>query len=119
MFVSTHWHDMLLFINRCVVRYGYKDVHKDDNDFENQLIVNLAEFIRTEAEVTYLPSSSEVTAEVVADERMTVMGNTPSSRILNVFGTGSDFEQSSVSVPTRVSPLGSFQVCNSNFILAI
>lgn len=99
---------------RCVVRYGYKDVHKDDNDFENQLIVNLAEFIRTEAEVTYLPSSSEVTAEVVADERMTVMGNTPSSRILNVFGTGSDFEQSSVSVPTRVSPLGSFQITEEN-----
>lgn len=91
---------------RCVVRYGYKDVHKDDHDFENQLIVNLAEFIRTESEVTYLPSSSEVSI----DERMAVMGNTPSTRTLHAFGTGSDLEQSSVSIQTRISPVASFQV---------
>ena len=93
--------------DRCVVRYGYKDVHKDDHDFENQLIVNLAEFIRTENEVTYIPSRSEVTT----DERMAVMGNTMSTKILQAFGsTGSDFEQSSVSIQTRVSPVARFQV---------
>jgi hypothetical protein len=92
--------------DRCVVRYGYKDVHKDDHDFENQLIVNLAEFIRTENEATYIPSSSEVTT----DERMAVMGNTLSTMTLHAFGTGSDFEQSSVSIQTRVSPVARFQV---------
>lgn len=35
MFVLMYWYDMFFFINRCVVCYGYKDVYKDDNDFEN------------------------------------------------------------------------------------
>jgi hypothetical protein len=29
-----------------LVRYSYKDVHRDENEFENQLIANLAEFIQ-------------------------------------------------------------------------
>ncbi|KAF8040499.1 hypothetical protein BT93_B2660 [Corymbia citriodora subsp. variegata] len=32
---------------RCVVRYGYRDVHKDDLEFENDLVCSIAEFIRT------------------------------------------------------------------------
>ncbi|KAA8522466.1 hypothetical protein F0562_013173 [Nyssa sinensis] len=35
---------------RCIVRYGYKDVHKEDEDFENHLVMCIAEFIRLEAE---------------------------------------------------------------------
>ncbi|KAK8947113.1 Potassium transporter 7 [Platanthera zijinensis] len=35
---------------RCIVRYGYKDVQKDNYNFEDQLIVSIAEFIRMEAE---------------------------------------------------------------------
>lgn len=34
-------------IYRCIVRYGYRDVHKDDMEFENDLICSIAEFIRT------------------------------------------------------------------------
>lgn len=34
-------------IYRCVVRYGYKDVQKDDIEFENDLVFSIAEFIRT------------------------------------------------------------------------
>ncbi|GLT68739.1 hypothetical protein SLA2020_409440 [Shorea laevis] len=34
---------------RCIVRYGYKDIQKDDGDFENQLIQSIAEFIQMEA----------------------------------------------------------------------
>ncbi|MBA0589404.1 hypothetical protein Gorai_018152, partial [Gossypium raimondii] len=34
---------------RCIVRYGYKDIQRDDGDFENQLIQSLAEFIHMEA----------------------------------------------------------------------
>ncbi|XP_047337566.1 potassium transporter 7-like [Impatiens glandulifera] len=35
---------------RCIVRYGYQDVHKDDDSFENHLVLSISEFIRLEAE---------------------------------------------------------------------
>ncbi|PKI54215.1 hypothetical protein CRG98_025395 [Punica granatum] len=42
---------------RCIVRYGYKDIQKDDGDFENQLIQSIAEFIQMEAEEPQFSSS--------------------------------------------------------------
>ncbi|KHG09267.1 Potassium transporter 3 [Gossypium arboreum] len=35
---------------RCIVRNGYKDVQKNEDDFENDLIMSIAEFIQLEAE---------------------------------------------------------------------
>lgn len=32
---------------RCIVRYGYRDVHRDDVEFENDLLCCIAKFIRT------------------------------------------------------------------------
>ncbi|CAN4124253.1 unnamed protein product [Withania somnifera] len=32
-------------IYRCIVRYGYRDAHKDDSEFENDLVCSIAEFI--------------------------------------------------------------------------
>ncbi|KAF5741057.1 potassium transporter 6 [Tripterygium wilfordii] len=32
---------------RCIVRYGYRDVHKDDMEFEKDLVCSIAEFIRS------------------------------------------------------------------------
>ncbi|KAM7492693.1 hypothetical protein LguiA_035614 [Lonicera macranthoides] len=34
---------------RCIIRYGYKDIQRDDGNFENQLIKSIAEFIQMEA----------------------------------------------------------------------
>ncbi|KAH6815620.1 K+ uptake permease 6 [Perilla frutescens var. frutescens] len=34
-------------IYRCIVRYGYRDAHKDDMQFENDLVCSIAEYIRT------------------------------------------------------------------------
>ncbi|XP_031124764.1 potassium transporter 6-like [Ipomoea triloba] len=34
-------------IYRCIVRYGYRDAHKDDSGFENDLVCSIAEYIRT------------------------------------------------------------------------
>ncbi|CAI0434238.1 unnamed protein product [Linum tenue] len=31
---------------RCIVRYGYKDIQRDDGDFENLLVQSVAEFIQ-------------------------------------------------------------------------
>ncbi|CAH8337393.1 unnamed protein product [Eruca vesicaria subsp. sativa] len=50
---------------RCIVRYGYRDVHKDDIEFEGDLVCSIAEFIRSEAVV------AETNGE---DERMSVVG---------------------------------------------
>ena len=53
---------------RCIVRYGYRDVHGDTDHFEDQLILNLGEFIRSEAKHSF--SSDSYTA----DGRMAVIG---------------------------------------------
>ncbi|KAJ0489557.1 putative potassium transporter [Helianthus annuus] len=35
-------------VYRCIVRYGYRDVHKDDVEFEKDLVCSIAEFIKKE-----------------------------------------------------------------------
>ncbi|KAL6983658.1 Potassium transporter 8 [Sarracenia purpurea var. burkii] len=61
-------------IYRCIVRYGYRDVHKDDLAFEKDLVCSLAEFIRTGK------AGSDAVDENLGkeDEKMTVVG-TPST----------------------------------------
>jgi KUP system potassium uptake protein len=83
---------------RCVVRYGYKDVHADDSNFENRLILNLAEFIQTEGAAPWIPSSSEISL----DGRMTVMG-TASNRFLTTSSLPfslNHIEERTASLPT-------------------
>lgn len=53
---------------RCIVRYGYKDVQRDDGNFENQLIQSIAEFIQMEAEEPQFSST-----ESSLDGRMAVI----------------------------------------------
>lgn len=66
---------------RCVVRSGYKDTYgNDDNEFENQLIYNLSEFIQTEGSAPWVQSSSEMSL----DGRMTVMGTLSGSFASNL-----------------------------------
>ncbi|KAK1311418.1 Potassium transporter 4 [Acorus calamus] len=55
---------------RCIVRYGYKDVQKDDGDFERQLIQSIAQFIMMEAEESSQYASSECSS---LDGRMAVI----------------------------------------------
>ncbi|CAI0434237.1 unnamed protein product [Linum tenue] len=60
---------------RCIVRYGYKDIQRDDGDFENLLVQSVAEFIQMEAVEPHY-SSSETSPSV--DGRMA--DDTPSIR---------------------------------------
>ncbi|BFG26842.1 hypothetical protein CerSpe_131160 [Prunus speciosa] len=54
---------------RCIARYGYRDVHKDDIEFERDLVCSIAEFIRSER------SECDVSLEKLEDdEKMTVVG---------------------------------------------
>ncbi|KAJ8758984.1 hypothetical protein K2173_003222 [Erythroxylum novogranatense] len=55
---------------RCIVRYGYRDVHKDDMEFEKDLVCSIAEYIRSQS------IESNVANEDVGkeDDKMTVVG---------------------------------------------
>ncbi|XP_073104746.1 potassium transporter 7-like isoform X2 [Elaeis guineensis] len=62
---------------RCIVRYGYKDVRKDDDNFENQLVMSIAKFIQMEAEETSSGSydiSPEGRMAVIQTSEMSVSG---------------------------------------------
>ncbi|KAK8582850.1 hypothetical protein V6N13_069618 [Hibiscus sabdariffa] len=55
---------------RCIVRYGYRDVHKDDMEFEKDLVCSIAEFIRAGS-----TSPGHVNEDPLKDEdKMTVVG---------------------------------------------
>lgn len=55
---------------RCIVRYGYRDIHKDDVEFENDLIYSIAEFIRSGSK-----GSNAIDEDMVKeDDKMTVVG---------------------------------------------
>lgn len=56
---------------RCIVRYGYKDIQRDNGDFENLLIQSLAEFIQMEAVEPSLSSSDSASF----DGRMAVISS--------------------------------------------
>ncbi|XP_052191287.1 potassium transporter 4-like [Diospyros lotus] len=58
---------------RCIVRYGYKDIQRDDGDFENRLIQSIAEFIQMEAVEPTLSSSDSASF----DGRMAVISTRP------------------------------------------
>ncbi|XP_044479071.1 potassium transporter 8-like isoform X1 [Mangifera indica] len=59
---------------RCIARYGYRDVQKDDLEFEKDLICSIAEFIRSERRESNLGIEYLET-----EEKMTVVGTTSSN----------------------------------------
>ncbi|KAI4350413.1 hypothetical protein L6164_004871 [Bauhinia variegata] len=79
---------------RCVVRYGYKDIHCHDGDFENQVIQSIAEFTHREAMEPRL--SSGVSSPVSSvDEKMRVISDRISCSSLVVSeNEGVDLENS-------------------------
>ncbi|KAI3916960.1 hypothetical protein MKW98_014421 [Papaver atlanticum] len=58
---------------RCIVRYGYKDIQRDNGDFENQLIQSIAEFFQMEADESQFSSSESPSL----DGRMAVISTRP------------------------------------------
>ncbi|KAI3687079.1 hypothetical protein L1987_80770 [Smallanthus sonchifolius] len=78
---------------RCIVRYGYKDIQRDDGNFENQLIQSIAEFIQMEAVEPQL-SNSETTS---FDGRMAVISTRSNATLTvseQVDSTGSTVQSS-------------------------
>ncbi|XP_073003878.1 probable potassium transporter 2 [Typha latifolia] len=48
---------------RCIIRYGYKDVQRDDDNFENHLVMSIAKFIQMEADETSSSGSYDASTE--------------------------------------------------------
>lgn len=90
---------------RCIARYGYRDFHKDDIEFEDDLVCSIADFIRSDT------SEDAIGLEnYEADAKMTVFGTSASKlegiRICEENGAHSPMEGSSelreVESPERV-----------------
>lgn len=82
---------------RCIVRYGYKDIQRDDGDFENQLIQSIAEFIQMEA-VEPQFSSSETSS---LDGRMAVISTRTVQSTASL--VVSEVEEFDLSIPSSKS----------------
>ncbi|KAJ6729128.1 OSMOTIC STRESS POTASSIUM TRANSPORTER [Salix viminalis] len=72
---------------RCIVRYGYKDIQRDDGVFEDMLIQSIAEFIQMEA--VEPPFSSSESSSL--DGRMAVMSTRPVQSSLSLIVSDRDF----------------------------
>ncbi|XVF16456.1 hypothetical protein REPUB_Repub10bG0032200 [Reevesia pubescens] len=59
---------------RCIARYGYRDIHKDDLEFEKDLVCSIAEFIRSER-----PECIIGIQDLENAEKMTVIGTSSSN----------------------------------------
>ncbi|KAM7274840.1 hypothetical protein ACFE04_016706 [Oxalis oulophora] len=61
---------------RCIVRYGYRDVHQDIDSFENELVGRLSSFICYDWSRAYNTNSFIEDDESTSDCRLTVIGTT-------------------------------------------
>lgn len=59
-------------VYRCIARYGYRDIHMDDVEFEKDLVCSIAEFIRSEER----GQNFEAVEDKDDNERLTVIGTT-------------------------------------------
>ncbi|GAY36410.1 hypothetical protein CUMW_021930 [Citrus unshiu] len=96
-------------IYRCIVRYGYRDVHKDDMEFEKDLVCSIAEFIRS-GSVGINGANEDPYKD---DDKMTVVGTCSSHTegiqmseddvIVNIDSPGTS-ELREIQSPTQIKP---------------
>ncbi|XP_010496894.1 PREDICTED: potassium transporter 4 isoform X2 [Camelina sativa] len=95
---------------RCVVRYGYNDIQREDGDFENQLVQSIAEFIQMEA--SDLQQSSLASSESQSyDGRMAVLSSQKSlsNSILTAVSEESDFAEPTIQSSSKSMTLQSLR----------
>ncbi|KAG8079320.1 hypothetical protein GUJ93_ZPchr0007g5908 [Zizania palustris] len=69
---------------RCIVRYGYRDVHQDVDSFETELVESLATFIKLDALYRCSDAAgSEQTGYYERENALTVIGTNPLGRHLS------------------------------------
>ncbi|PKA67227.1 putative potassium transporter 9 [Apostasia shenzhenica] len=79
---------------RCIVRYGYRDVHQDIDFFELDLIARLADFMKLDASLGTHRSDNSVDGEC----GLTVIGSSPLIRHSNLEEIDDSIAPSSASV---------------------
>lgn len=82
---------------RCIVRYGYRDVHKDDVEFENDLLCSIAEFLRSGTSPDGNITSEDFGKE---DDKMTVVGTR------STHADGIQMSEDSVEMGSEITALG-------------
>lgn len=87
-------------VYRCIARYGYRDVHMDDVEFEKDLLCSIEQFIRSETHAEVPDQSDPIDFE--DDERMTVIGTT--STYLEAKRLSEDGENMSAATSTMELP---------------
>ena len=92
-------------IYRCIVRYGYHDVHRDDFEFENDLICSIAEFIRTERTESNSPND-----EPLKDDRMAVVGTCSTHSLLMSEDKVDNVENVDLPGPSELKEIKSLKV---------
>ncbi|KAM2107400.1 hypothetical protein ACFX1Q_024376 [Malus domestica] len=85
---------------RCIARYGYRDVHKDDMEFERDLICSIAEFIRSER-----PECNLSLVKLEDDEKMTVVG-TSSSNLDGIRMSVAELDSSEIASTSELQEIG-------------
>jgi KUP system potassium uptake protein len=90
-------------IFRCIARYGYKDLHKKDDDFEKMLFDCLTLFIRLESMMDGYSDSDEFSVP----EQRTISDTFQAEKTINTMCSNGDLSYSSQDsiVPVQ-SPLG-------------
>ncbi|RRT32926.1 hypothetical protein B296_00046453 [Ensete ventricosum] len=83
---------------RCIIRYGYKDVQKVENNFEDQLILSIAKFIQMEGE-----GSSAGSYDSSPEGRMVVIRTTDTSGTRLVTRDADESECNSTSIRSSKS----------------
>eukprot|EP00250_Pteridium_aquilinum_P019192 c24339_g7_i1 orf=217-2478(+) len=91
---------------RCIVRYGYKDIHKEEDDFENHLILRISEFIQNEAEQGLAQSSAETSLD---GGQLTVVGPPGCAGMQLVLSTDDDISEAVCISSSKSATLQSFQ----------
>lgn len=99
---------------RCIVRYGYKDIQRDDGNFENQLIQSIAEFIQMEAVEPQFSSSENTSFDgrlavistrsnttLIVSDQLDSMGSIQSSKSLMLQRLRSEYDDENPQIRRR------------------
>ncbi|XP_062215658.1 putative potassium transporter 8 isoform X2 [Phragmites australis] len=62
---------------RCIVRYGYRDVHQDVDSFETELVETLATFIKLDASYRCSEASEQELEASECERQLTVIASNP------------------------------------------
>ncbi|XAR71877.1 hypothetical protein NMG60_11018324 [Bertholletia excelsa] len=100
---------------RCIVRYGYRDVHQDVDSFESELVGKLADFIQYDWINSGKEEAGPRSRRSSGEYRLAVIGTIPSTLC---FGFSESSEPTSVSV-TNVAEMEPAQVVERRVRFAV